>query len=59
MIDGVFLGVVKKVSGSLFELILGSMVYMIVLFVVVVVKIVVLWKVWKNKYVIFVYFLNG
>ncbi|MFG5565793.1 hypothetical protein ACFJYA_16350 [Enterococcus faecalis] len=59
LIDGAFLGVVKKVSGSLLELISGSTVYMIVLFVAVVVKIVVLRKVWKNKYAILTYFSNG
>ncbi|EOI34567.1 hypothetical protein [Enterococcus faecalis] len=59
LIDGAFLGVAKKVSGSLLELISGSTVYMIVLFVAVVVKIVVLRKVWKNKYAILAYFSNG
>ncbi|EOW2039556.1 hypothetical protein ACNZ6Z_002688 [Enterococcus faecalis] len=59
LIDGAFLGVAKKVSGSLLELISGSTVYMIVLFVAVVVKIVVLRKVWKNKYAILTYFSNG
>lgn len=59
LIDGAFLGVAKKVSGSLLALISGSTVYMIVLFVAVVVKIVVLRKVWKNKYAILTYFSNG
>ncbi len=59
LIDEAFLGVVKKVSGSLLVLISGSTVYMIVLFVAVVVKIVVLRKVWKNKYAILAYFSNG
>lgn len=59
LIDGAFLGVAKKVSGSLLALISGSTVYMIVLFVAVVVKIVVLRKVWKNKYAILAYFSNG
>ncbi|EMW5375399.1 hypothetical protein AAFA98_002780 [Enterococcus faecalis] len=59
LIDGAFLGVAKKVSGSLLALISGSTVYMIVLFVAVVVKIVVLRKVWKNKYSILTYFSNG
>lgn len=59
LIDGAFLGVAKKISGSLLALISGSTVYMIVLFVAVVVKIVVLRKVWKNKYAILAYFSNG
>ncbi|MFG5403453.1 hypothetical protein ACFJZA_11600 [Enterococcus faecalis] len=59
LIDGAFLGVAKKVNGSLLALISGSTVYMIVLFVAVVVKIVVLRKVWKNKYAILTYFSNG
>lgn len=59
LIDGAFLGVAKKISGSLLALISGSTVYMIMLFVAVVVKIVVLRKVWKNKYAILAYFSNG
>ena len=59
LIDGAFLGIEKRISGSLLVLLSGGMVHLVVMFVAVGVKIFVLRKIWKSRYVILAFFSNG